>query len=348
MSDPTASPAPVASPDPASVLELIEAFRRSKVMFAGVALGLFDLLAAGPKSLDELTQELSADRQALQRLLDATVGLGLIERNGAVYANTPAANAYLVSTSPQQLTGYIRFSNGPLWKVWGQLEDAVREGTHRWQQVYGWDGPLFGHFFRDEASKREFLLGMHGFGVISSPHVVRAFDLSGFQRMVDLGGATGHLVIAACQQYPQLRGCVFDLPEAVSLATEIVSASPVADRIEVAAGDFFTDALPSADIYSLGRILHDWTEEKCVQLLRRIYDSLPAGGAVLLAEKLLNSDKTGPRWANMQDLNMLVCTEGRERTFDEYRELLQAAGFAQVQGCPTAAPIDAVLAVKPA
>jgi acetylserotonin N-methyltransferase len=233
-----------------------------------------------------------------------------------------------------------------MWRLWSHLEDAVREGTHRWRQVYGLDGPIFSHFFRDDAAAREFLMGMHGYGLISSPHVVAAFDLSQYRCLVDLGGATGHLAIAACRRYPNLRGVVFDLPEAVPLAEEIVGGSPDAGRICVAAGDFFRDGLPEGDVYALGRILHDWTEEKIVHLLRRIYEHLPAGGAVLIAEKLLEEDKTGPRWAQMQSLNMLCCTEGKERTLSEYEALLKQAGFGEVLGCRTPSPLDAVLARK--
>jgi acetylserotonin N-methyltransferase len=291
---------PITSPSAADaglVLDLLEAFRRSKSMFAAVELGVFDALDAGPKSLDELAESIGASKDGLGRLVDACVGLKLLDRNDGRYANTAAATAFLTQASPRRLTGYIRYSNDAMWKLWGNLEDAVREGTHRWRQTYGWDGPIFSHFFRTEQAKREFLMGMHGFGLISSPHVVRAFDLGRFRRLVDLGGATGHLVIAACELYPKLRGVVFDLPDALPLAREIVAASPVAERIEIAAGDFFADPLPAGDLYALGRILHDWTEEKCAALLARIHERLPEGGAVLIAEKLLLDDKSGPRWA---------------------------------------------------
>lgn len=333
-------------PDPAVVLDLLEAFRRSKTMFAAVSLGVFDALAAGPRSLEELTRELSANHGALERLLDACVGLQLLRRSGERYENTPAATAYLTKSSPDRLTGYINYSNDVMWKLWAHLEDGIREGTHRWQQTYGWDGPIFSSFFKTDETKREFLMGMHGFGLISSPQVVEAFDLSRFSRMVDLGGATGHLAIAACRRYPQLRGVVFDLPDARSLAAEVVGASDVAERIEFVPGDFFVDELPAGDLFALGRILHDWTEEKIVLLLGRIYDRLPAGGAVLIAEKLLLDDRSGPRWAQMQNLNMLLCTEGQERTLGQYEALLRQIGFSEVQGRHTASPLDAVLAIK--
>ncbi len=333
-------------PDPAPILDLLEAFRRSKTMFAAVELGVFDALAGGPQPLAALATSLSANGDALERLLDACVNLGLLSRDERGYACTPVAATYLASASPRRLTGYINFSNGPMWKLWTHLADAVREGKHRWTQVYGWDGPIFSHFFNDEEAKREFLMGMHGYGLISSPQVVEAFDLCPFKRMVDLGGATGHLVAAACERYPHLTGVVFDLAEVVPLARELIGQSAVANRVEIIAGDFFTDPLPAGDLYALGRILHDWTEEKIVKLLTRIYAALPSGGGLLIAEKLLADDKTGPRWAQMQSLNMLTCTEGKERTLPEYEALLTRVGFAFVRGSRTTAPLDAVLAVK--
>jgi acetylserotonin O-methyltransferase len=333
-------------PDPGIVLDLLQAFRRSKAMFAAVSLGVFEALASGPKSPTDLAHDLRADPDALERLLDACVGLQLIRKQGDRYENAPVATAYLTQTSPYRLTGYITYSNDVFWKLWGNLEDAVREGTHRWGQTYGLEGAIFAHFFRTEGAKREFLMGMHGQGVISSPHVVGAFDLSRFRRLVDLGGATGHLAMAACRRWAELRAVVFDLPEALPLAREVVGASPVADRIEFVAGDFFADPLPEGDVFALGRILHDWGEKKILRLLGRIHHRLPQGGAVLIAEKLLLEDRTGPGWAQMQDLNMLVCTEGKERTLAEYEALLERVGFGEVIACRTDSPLDAVLAFK--
>ncbi|HLW67528.1 MAG TPA: class I SAM-dependent methyltransferase [Gemmataceae bacterium] len=336
----------ITQPDPAVVLDLLEAFRRSKSMFTAVSLGIFDALEAGPKSLATLSRELKVSTDGLERLLDACVGLQLLQRGEQGYGNTAASAAYLCKSSPQRLTGYIGYSDKVMWKLWANLEDAVREGAHRWKQTFDLDGPIFSHFFRSPEQTREFLMGMHGYGLISSPVVAAAFDLSRFRCLVDLGGATGHLVIAACRRYPNLRGVVFDLPEAVGLAQEIVSATEVANRITITAADFFSDPLPEGDLFSLGRILHDWSEAKILKLLTRIYERLPKGGALLIAEKLLIEDKTGPRWAQMQNLNMLTCTEGKERTLSEYEALLMRVGFAEVTACRTPSPLDAVLAVK--
>ncbi len=333
-------------PDPAPVLELIDAFRRSKTMFCAVTLGVFDILRQGPADASRLAGRLGLDPGALERLLDACVGMHLLRKQEDAYANEPVAETYLCEDSPFSLAGYVRYSDEALYPMWAHLEDAVREGSHRWTQTFGWQGSLFDHFFKTEERQRSFLRGMHGFGQLSSPAVVAAFDLSRFHRLVDLGGATGHLAIAACRCYPHLRAAVFDLPRVIGMAREYVDASPVSGRIECIAGDFFSDALPSADLYALGRVLHDWAEDRIRPLLEKIHAVLPPGGALLAAEKLLDDDRAGPTHAHMQSLNMLVCTEGRERSLAGYAALLRAAGFDSVEGRHTSAPLDAVMAVK--
>jgi acetylserotonin N-methyltransferase len=313
--------------DPAPILELIDAFRRSKTMFTAVKLGIFD--GKRPEGV------------AMDRLLDACVGLGLLIKNGDSYVNTPLADEYLARSSPRTLSGYIRYSNDALYQMWEHLDDAVIEGTNRWTQTFGTEGGLFTQFFRTPEAQRDFLMGMNGFGMLSSPAAVAAFDLSRFQLFVDLGGATGHLALAACERYPNMKATLFDLPSVIEVAKEFVG-----DRVSLVAGDFFIDPLPAGDLYSVGRILHDWTEDKIVALLKRIHIVLPEGGGLLIAEKLLKEDRSGSVTTHMQSLNMLVCTEGRERTLSEYAALLEGAGFREIRGQITGAPLDAVLALK--
>jgi len=333
-------------PDPTRVLDLIEAFRHSKTMFTAVSLGVFDRLHEAPSSAAAMAGPLSVDAGALERLLDGCAALGLVRKTRDVYANEPVAEVYLCAASPHTMHGYIRYSDEALYPMWGHLADAIREGTNRWEQTFGPKGGIFNHFFRTDAAMRDFLLGMHGFGMQTSPKVAAAFDLSRFRTLADLGGATGHLAIAACERYAELRAIVFDLPRVCELAREQVAASAARERIEVIPGDFFTDDLPDADVYYVGRILHDWGEDRISGLLQRMFERLPAGGAVLIGEKLLNEDGVGPLAASMQSINMLICTEGRERTLSDYRRMLEAAGFRDVEGRRTGTALDAVFAVK--
>ena len=303
---------------PDKIIDLIEAFRRSKTMFAAVKLGIFD--GARP-----------ADCKALPRLLDACVALGLLEKRDGIYINTPEADKYLRSDSADSLTGYIDYSNEALYPLWAHLEDAVREGTPRWKQTFNVEGGIWAGYFRTEETKRNFLKGMHGFGRLSSPAVAAAFDLSRFHRLIDLGGASGHLVQAIRERYPQIQAQVFDLPEVAQLYPGTI------------AGDFFTDPLPPADLYSVGRILHDWSDEKIHRLLAKVHVALPDGGGLLVAEKLLTPEYVS---AHMQSMNMLVNAEGRERSSAEYESLLRAVGFSRVESKATGAYLDAVLAIK--
>lgn len=326
--------------DPQPILELIFAFRRSKTMFAATSLGVFDKLQHGPAGIDSFP-ELNAD--ALERLLNSCVSMGLLQKDGNMYRNTALTERYLCRNSPDTLAGYILYSNSALFPMWAHLEDAVREGTNRWEPTFGFpSADLFQHFFNTDQQKRDFLLGMNGLGQLSSPAVVRAFDLSRFSHFVDLGGGTGHLARAAAVAYPNMRVSVFDLATTLDFAREFDQG-----RVGLIAGDFFNDPLPPADLFALGRILHDWAEPKIIRLLERVHSALPSGGAVLIAECLLNDDNSGPTTAHMHSMNMLVCTEGKERNLEEYSTLLKAVGFTNVQGFRTGTPLDVVFGVKP-
>jgi acetylserotonin N-methyltransferase len=337
-----------ATPDPAPVLSLIDAFRSSKAMFVAVSLAVFDSLEREPGPAARLADEFQVQSEPMERLLDACVGLGLLNKQDGIYKNRPVASTYLCRGTPTTLVGYILYSDKVLFQLWSHLENAIRHGGPQWKQAFHQEGGIFDHFFRTDEATQTFLQGMNGFGILSSPLVVSAFDLSRFKTFVDLGGATGHLAIAACERYPGMKAIIFDLPQVIEAVRQQVSASSMAPRIELREGDFFrAEELPQADLFGLGRILHDWPDKKVDALLKAIYEHLPSGGGILLSEKLVNEEKTGPIAAQLQSLNMLVCTEGKERTLGEFRALLEAAGFVRVCGAVTGAPLDAVFAEKP-
>ena len=152
----------------------------------------------------------------------------------AIFRLDAERNVTSWNASAERMLGYANYTDAVLWRMWDHLADAVREGTHRWKQAYGWDGPIFAHFFKTEEKKREFLFGMHGYGLVSSPQVVGAVDLGRYKTLVDLGGATGHLAVAACRRWPGLRAVVFDLPDAAPLAKEVAGASEVAVEARIA------------------------------------------------------------------------------------------------------------------
>ena len=332
-------------PDPKPVLDLIEAFRHSKTMFTAEALGIFDRLHERPATAAELAAELKLHAGALERLLDGCAALGLLAKENGVYRNQPVAENYLYSGSSQTLSGYVRYSDEALPHVeqsgrchargHAPLETDLR---YRWRHLR--------RFLSHRRSDAQFSAGhawLRHADVARRGGGIRSCTLS---RLVDLGGGTGHLAIAACQRYPELRSVVFDLPAVTVLARENIAHSGLQDRVSTQDGDFFAGQLPEADLYAVGRILHDWSDEKAAVLLSAVFHRLPSGGALLIAEKHLNEDGVGPLAVNMQSLNMLVVTEGRERTLGQFAQMLRAAGFSEVEGKRTGVALDAILAVK--
>jgi acetylserotonin O-methyltransferase len=318
--------------DSTPVIKLIRGFQRSQILFAAVRLGIFD--GARPQAAE------------LERLLEACVSLGMLQKHGKGYVNTPLADEYLRSASPRSLAGYIRFAEASLYPTWGELEQAVIEGTARANPL-SIRGILNRAYRRLAGSRtrpdlnRDFNAGMHGLGTISSPAVAGAFDLSRFQSLVDLGGSTGHLALAIGERYPGMKLAVFDRPHVISVAKEYIRG-----RADLYSGDLFADPLPPADLYALGKVLHNCDERDCRLLVRRVYDALPRPGGCLVAEILLDEDRCGPAHAHISALSMLVMSHGRERTFSEYRDLLLDAGFAEVHFKKTGALLDAMLAIK--
>ncbi len=337
---------PPSLPDPKPVLQIIDGLRLSKAVFAALEIGVFDLLETEALDAAGSAERLHLSVDGAERLLDVCASLGLLVKEDGIYRNTPLASAYLVRDSPHTLSGYMLYSNRVSWKLWGHLEEAITEGTPRWNQAFGGDVNLFDHFFRTENAKRTFLAGMHGLGMLSSPTVATTFDLSSHQVVADLGGGTGHLAAALCEAYPHMLGIVFDLPTVIPVTESYLERSPARTRVRAVGGDFFRDSLPPADLYCLARIFHDWGEEKIRMLLRKMHETLPAGGGVLLAEMLLWDDKTGPTYALLQSLNMLACTEGKERNLAEYRELFESEGFYAVEGRVTGQVLDVIYARK--
>jgi acetylserotonin N-methyltransferase len=347
------------------VFDLLNGFRKSKVLFAATKLKIFDTLSAvGPSTPNMLANSLGLNEQALSTLLHSCASLELLEKDKELnkFFVGDFAKKYLVSSSPESLSGYIMHSNEVVYNLFSVLESSIKTGTTCWKdsRILNCKAEdkeeditknAFSQLYKDEESLQRFLRGMHGISVSCSPSLVSAFDLSKFSRLVDLGGGSGALVFAACQQYPNLHGSVFDLSSTLSFSQASLlrqsGDSPlIMQRISLIPGNFFVDPLPEADIFVLSRIIHDWDETKAMVLLKKIYDKLPNGGAVLVCEMLLNEDGCGPADTLLQSLNMLVQTGGTERKFSEYKSLLASAGFKDVNFKKTGQYLDAIFAIK--
>ncbi|NXA78308.1 ASML protein, partial [Thryothorus ludovicianus] len=334
-----------ASKLPSKILELLDGFRASKALFVASKLKIFDHLKdKGPVKAVDIANDVGTSVCGTERLLDACASLGLLEKTPQGYSNTDSANTYLTSDGKYSLHGYIIHSNDHLWPLFTNLESAVKEGSRQSHRAFGKKADdLFKDYYHSQEVKQRFMAAMHSIAHLTARDVATAFDLSQFKSACDLGGCTGALAHELVQVYPNLKVTVFDLPEVIANTSYFQPSGQHTAPVTFVSGDFFKDNLPEADLYILSRILHDWSDEKIHVLLGKISAVCRPGSALLVAETVLDEQKTHPSVAVLQSLSM---TEGKQRSGSEYKQLLEKYGFTDVQIKITGNLLDAVLCFK--
>lgn len=333
---------------PSKILDLMDGFRASKALFVASKLKMFDhLKKKSPLKAVDIANEAGTSVCGTERLLDACTALGLLEKTPQGYSNTDSANTYLASDGEYSLHGYIIHSNDHLWPLFTHLESAVKEGSRQNHRAFGKKTEdLFNDYYQSQEVKQRFMAAMHSIARLTARDVATAFDLSEFKTACDLGGCTGALAHELIQIYPNMKVTVFDLPEVIANTSCFQPSEQRVASVTFVSGNFFTDDLPEADLYILSRVLHDWPDEKIHILLKKISAVCRPGCGILLAEMLLDDEKKNRRTALLQSLNMLVQTEGKERSGSDYRGLLEQHGFSKVKIKLTGNLLDAVLCVK--
>ncbi|XP_066455974.1 acetylserotonin O-methyltransferase-like isoform X3 [Eleutherodactylus coqui] len=312
---------------PQILLDYQQGFFISKIMFTACELGVFDLLheLEEPASAATIATRLSTSVDGMERLLNACVGLNLLKvdlkNNEGYYSNTDVSDVYLVKSSPRTLYHMMMYYTQTVYTCCQYFTQAVRS----------------------EEDMVTVMLAMDSTWKICGKDVIQAFDLSVFRTVCDIGGCAGGLAKQFLSTYNESSVTIMDLPKVVQAAKKHLRTD---EQIHFLEGDFFNDPIPEADLYIMARIIHDWTEEKCLKLLRKIYQSCKPGGAVLIVESLLNEDKSGPIGSLVFSLSMLVHAEGKERTPSEYTKLLTDSGFRDIEVKVTGKLYDAILGRK--
>ncbi|XP_021267379.1 N-acetylserotonin O-methyltransferase-like protein isoform X2 [Numida meleagris] len=333
---------------PTKILDLMDGFRASKALFVASKLKLFDhLKKKSPLKAVDVANEVGTSVCGTERLLDACAALGLLEKTPQGYSNTDLANTYLASDGEYSLHGYIIHCNDHLWPLFTHLESAVKEGSRQNHRAFGKKTEdLFNDYYQSQEVKQRFMAAMHSIAHLTARDVATAFDLSEFKTACDLGGCTGALAHELIQTYPNMKVTVFDLPEVIANASYFQPSEQCTAPVTFVSGDFFKDDLPEADLYILSRVLHDWPDEKIHVLLNKISTVCRPGCGILLAEMVLDDEKKNRSTALLQSLNMLVQTEGKERSGSEYQGLLEQHGFSNVKIKLTGNLLDVVLCIK--
>ena len=313
-------------------MDLATGYWGSKCFLTANGLGVFEALAEAPMRATALAEKLGLDARATRLLLNACVGLGLLEEDGRGFRNQPSSQAFLVPGSPAFLGNAVRYGDD-MWEGWSQLGQALRDGKPPIApESYTGDDP---------ERTRNFVYGMHnramgiGFGLVS------LVDLSGRRRLLDVGGGPGTYAALFARKHPELRATVLDLPEVVALAGEIIASLDAGDRIDTLAGDFHDTPFPAGnDAVLISGVLHRESEAGCRELIRRAYEALVPGGLLVVSDVFTDAGGTSPPFAALFGLNMMLSApDGGVPADDDVADWMAEAGFGDTRCTPFPPPM---------
>jgi 3-hydroxy-5-methyl-1-naphthoate 3-O-methyltransferase len=318
---------------PVPLMQLATSFWAFKTLATAVDMDLFTHLSASPMNAPELARWFNIEERPTEMLLTGCAGLCLLDKDDkdGRYRNSPLAETFLSRGSRYYFGGFVTMLNQRLYSGWDKLPDAVRTN-----KPTTWDPDKQKSLFEgaDPAMMRTFWQAMHSLSIFTARALGEAVDFNGFRKLLDVGGGSGAYDIELCTRHPNLSATVYDLPFVTEIAARKIAEAGLNGRITTHAGDFFSDArFPDGhDVILLSMIMHDWSEADDRAILGKCYEALPADGAVVISELLVNDEKTGPAPAALMSLNMLIETVGgRNYTPAEYRAWLTDAGFRDIR-----------------
>jgi SAM-dependent methyltransferase len=335
---------PHLTPEP--ILQLGLAFWGSKTLLTAVELGLFGVLAQAPADAEQLRLRLGLHGRATPDFLDALVALGMLTRDDAGrYANTPTTALFLDPATPSYVGGLLEMANARLYPFWGRLTEGLRTGLPQNEARDGSD--FFGALYADEERLGQFLHAMTSLSAGASRAIADLFPWQEHATVLDIGCAEGGLLVALAQTHAHLHGTGLDLPPVRGPFERNVASFGLADRLAFAAGDFFAGPLPQADVITIGHVLHDWSLDERLQLLRAAHAALPVGGAVIVFDAIIDDERRRNAFGLLMSLNMLIETPaGADYTAAECSGWLEQVGFRETHAVHLAGPDSMVIGIR--
>ena len=327
----------------AAVLQIAAGFGISQALFVAAKAGVADVLSTGPKSVQDVAREACLQCEALYRLMRALASVGVFaEEQHGVFRNTPLSETFLSSASGS-LRPFLIMSREPeSWRSWSELLHSIQTGQTAFEHVYG--KPFFEYMTAHAEPARIFDEAMTSRSAAEIDAVLSVYDFSTIKQIVDVGGGYGALLKEVLSKFPNVHGTLYDLPHVIDRAERSIAEHWT--RLHLQSGDFFSRIPEGGDLYVMKKIIHDWPDDRATQILRCCRKAMAPRSHLLLIE-LVVPPGDGATFTKFLDLWMLVWFGGRERTEEEYRNLLASAGLALERIIPTRSPIS-IIEAKPA
>jgi hypothetical protein len=346
VSSTAANESAVPSARPDHILQIGLGFWASKTLLSAVEMEVFTELARRPEDLETLTGRLGLHPRSARDFLDALVALGFLEREDGIYSNTPAADLYLDKHKPSYIGGMLEMANRRLFGHWNMLTTALRTG-----QPQGEGGPnptdTFAAIYADPDRLKVFLRAMTGVSRGANLAIAAKFPWAKYRTVVDAGPAQGDLLVQVLLHNEHLLGIGFDLPEVGPVFEEYVEEHGLSERLRFQGGSFFSDPLPAAEVIMMGHILHDWNVDEKRMLIRKAYEALPEGGALIAYDSVIDDERKKNSFGLLMSLNMLIETKGGfDYTGADCMGWMKEAGFRETRVEHLVGPDSMVVGIK--
>lgn len=315
----------------------------SQALYVAAKLGLADLVAAHPRTANDLAAQTGMHARSLYRLLRALASVDVFaEREEGRFELTPLAEL-LRSDVPGSQRALAIMMGEEHYYVWGDLIHSIQTGEPAFDKIYGM--PCFDFLAHSPAKAQIFdeaMVAIHG---RETAAMLDTYDFSQVGVLCDVGGGNGSLLLAVLERYPKLQGMLYDLPHVVERAKSHIKSHAAGARCEAIGGSFFERVPEGADAYLMRHIIHDWNDEKAGLILRNCASAMRDEARLLLVESVIPPGNE-LCWPKFLDLNMLAIPGGQERTEAEYRRLLESSGLRLTRIQPTGGGIDVIEGVK--
>jgi len=330
---------------PDGIMQLGLGFWGSKTLLSAVELGLFSELAKGPLDASTISQRLGLHQRSARDFLDALVALGMLERRGARYANTRESGFFLDRAKPSYVGGMLEMANARLYPFWGSLTEAIRTGLPQNEAKRGEN--FFTALYAAPHRLEGFLKAMTGGSLGAGMAIAKRFPWKKYRSFVDIGTAQGGVAVQVALAHRHLEGGGMDLPVVRAIFEAYVRSHGLDGRVHFHPGDFFKDPLPKADVLIMGHILHDWNLDEKRMLLKKAYEALPTGGALIIHEAIIDDARKQNALGLLMSLNMLIETPGGfDFTCADCKKWMKEVGFRKTRVEHLAGPDSMVVGIK--